>query len=223
MESTTQPRGLAVPTAAVIGTVVLIGTLFHVWLHQRVHGVYNVTHIGLAFFLVINVLIAWWEIALFVCQDQIQAEYEAIKEPYRGARAGAHRRSIRAAYSCGPNALAPPMDDDLVELLAVRSRLLGPPFVRLQHRRRQRIHHAHPGTAVRVRNDIRAHARSRPRHHRHHHLLANVLRNRRLLLPVLQQQPPPEAIRSGTWCCSSASATRCGSPFRSGGCTRASG
>jgi hypothetical protein len=84
MESTTQPRGLAVPTAAVIGTVVLIGTLFHVWLHQRVHGVYNVTHIGLAFFLVINVLIAWWEIALFVCQDQIQAEYEAIKEPYRG-------------------------------------------------------------------------------------------------------------------------------------------
>lgn len=84
MESTTQPRGLAIPTAAVIGIVVAGGTLFHTWLHQRVHGVYNLTQIGLAFFLVINVLISWWEIALFVCQDQIRAEYEAIKEPYRG-------------------------------------------------------------------------------------------------------------------------------------------
>jgi len=84
MESTTQPRGLAIPTAAVVGTVVVIGTLFHVWLHQRVHSVYSATQIGLAFFLVINVMIAWWEIALFVCQDQIRSEYEAIKEPYRG-------------------------------------------------------------------------------------------------------------------------------------------
>jgi len=84
MESTTQPRGLAIPTAAVIGTVVLVGTLFHTWLHQRVHGVYSATQIGLAFFLVINVMIAWWEIALFVRQDQIRSEYEAIKEPYRG-------------------------------------------------------------------------------------------------------------------------------------------
>jgi len=84
MESTTQPRGLAISTAAVVGTVVVIGTLFHVWLHQRVHGVYSATQIGLAFFLVINVMIAWWEIALFVCQDQIRSEYEAIKEPYRG-------------------------------------------------------------------------------------------------------------------------------------------
>ncbi len=84
MESTTQPRGLTVPTAAVIGVVVVAGTLFHTWLHQRVHGVYSVTQIGLAFFLVINVMIAWWEIALFVRQDQIRSEYEAIKEPYRG-------------------------------------------------------------------------------------------------------------------------------------------
>jgi hypothetical protein len=84
MESTTQPRGLTIPTAAVVGAVVLIGTVFHTWLHQRVHGVYNVTQIGLAFFLVINVMIAWWEIVLFFCQDQIHAEYEATKEPYRG-------------------------------------------------------------------------------------------------------------------------------------------
>lgn len=85
MESTTtQPTSLAIPTAAVIGIVVVAGTLFHTWLHQRVNGVYNVTQIGLAFFLVVNVLIAWWEIALFACQDQIRAEYESIREPYRG-------------------------------------------------------------------------------------------------------------------------------------------
>ena len=84
MESSARVRGTSVPTAAVIGTVVVVGTLFHIWLHQHEHGIYNVTQIGLAFFLVINVLIAWWEIALFVCQDQIHSEYEATKEPYRG-------------------------------------------------------------------------------------------------------------------------------------------
>jgi len=84
MESTTEPRGIAIPTAAIIGIVIVTGTVFHIWLHQRVHGAYNPTQIGLAFFLVINVLINWWEIALMVCQDQIRAEYETIKEPYRG-------------------------------------------------------------------------------------------------------------------------------------------
>ena len=84
MESSTRARGPQVPTAAVIGTVVVAGTLLHIVLHQREHGVYNVTQIGLAFFLVINVLIAWWEIALFVCQDQIQSEYEMTKDSYRG-------------------------------------------------------------------------------------------------------------------------------------------
>jgi hypothetical protein len=84
MEPRTQSRGLAIPTAAVIATVVVAGTTLHVWLHQRTHGVYNVTQIGLAFFLVVNVMVAWWEIALFVRQDQIRAEYDEVREPYRG-------------------------------------------------------------------------------------------------------------------------------------------
>ena len=84
MQTSTEPRGLAIPTAAVIGIAVSSGTLFHTWLHQRVHGVYNPTQIGLAFFLVINVLVAWWELALFFQQDQIHREYELTKEPYRG-------------------------------------------------------------------------------------------------------------------------------------------
>lgn len=84
MRTTTESRSLVIRTATVIGMVVAGGTLFHTWLHQRVHGVYNATQIGLAFFLVTNVLISWWEIALLVCRDQIRSEYEAIKLPYRG-------------------------------------------------------------------------------------------------------------------------------------------
>ena len=84
MDATTKPRGPSIPTGAVIGIVLVTGTLFHTWLHHWVHGVYSVTQIGLVFFLVLNVMIAWWEIALFVCQDQIRSEYEAIREPYRG-------------------------------------------------------------------------------------------------------------------------------------------
>jgi hypothetical protein len=84
MESKTSSAGPTVPTIAVIGFVVIGGTVFQTWLHHRVHGAYNLTQIGLAFFLVINVLVNWWEIALLVCQDQIRGEYEAFKEPYRG-------------------------------------------------------------------------------------------------------------------------------------------
>jgi hypothetical protein len=84
MQSSTEPRGPTLPTAAVIGIAVVLGTSFHIWLHRSVHGVYNPTQIALAFFLVINVLVAWWEIALFVCQDQIQTEYHSTREPYRG-------------------------------------------------------------------------------------------------------------------------------------------
>ena len=84
METTTQSRGLTIPTAAVIGLVIVAGTSLHIWLHYREQGVFNPTQIGLAFFLVVNVMIAWWEIALFVRQDQIQEEYDAMREPYRG-------------------------------------------------------------------------------------------------------------------------------------------
>jgi hypothetical protein len=84
MEPRTQSRGPAIPTAAAIAVFIIAGTSLHIWLHHRTHGIYNITQIGLAFFLVVNVLIAWWEIALFVRQDQIRNEYDAIREPYRG-------------------------------------------------------------------------------------------------------------------------------------------
>ena len=83
-EARTHAQGLSIPTIAAIGLWVVGATTFHVWLHQRTNGVWNPTQIALAFFLVINVMIAWWELALFFCQDQIQAEYDALREPYRG-------------------------------------------------------------------------------------------------------------------------------------------
>jgi hypothetical protein len=77
-------RGVTVPTIMVIATFVVGLTSLHIWLHYRTHGVFNATQISLAFFLVVNVLIAWWEIALFVSQDKIKAEYEQLREAYRG-------------------------------------------------------------------------------------------------------------------------------------------
>ena len=84
--SHTQARttGLSVPTVAAIALFVGGLTALHIYLHYRAHAVFNPTQIALAFFLVINAMIAWWEIALFVCQDQIRSEYDLIREPYRG-------------------------------------------------------------------------------------------------------------------------------------------
>lgn len=84
MEATSTPKGFSLPTAAIIIAVVVAGTALHVGLHYRMHGLFNPTQIGLAFFLVINAMVAWWEIALFASQDQIQSEYDRIREPYRG-------------------------------------------------------------------------------------------------------------------------------------------
>ena len=84
MESTAKPRGPALPLLAVLPLVIGGGTAFHTWLHHRVHGVYSPTQIGLAFFLVINILITWWEIALFFAQDRVRAGYEEARGPYRG-------------------------------------------------------------------------------------------------------------------------------------------
>ena len=84
MESKSETSGLTIPAAAIMGFVVTAGTALHIGLHQRVYGVYNPTQAGLAFFLVSNAMIAWWEISLFVCQDQIRSESDLIREPYRG-------------------------------------------------------------------------------------------------------------------------------------------
>ncbi|MEZ4327848.1 MAG: hypothetical protein R3B40_21695 [Polyangiales bacterium] len=65
--------------------VFLVGaTVGHIYVHYAAHGVVNVHQAVLAFFLVLNVLINFWELGLFFCGDRIHEEYEATKVPYKG-------------------------------------------------------------------------------------------------------------------------------------------
>jgi hypothetical protein len=84
METTTESQGVTVRTGVVIVAFVAVATALHIWLHHRAHDVFNWTQIGLVFFLVVNVMVAWWEIALFARQDKIQSEYHEMRGPYRG-------------------------------------------------------------------------------------------------------------------------------------------
>ncbi len=83
-DPTTTTKGPALPLFAVLAVVIGGGTVFHVWLHHRVHGVFSPTQIALAFFLIINILIAWWEIALFFCYQDVRDGYDQAKGLYRG-------------------------------------------------------------------------------------------------------------------------------------------
>jgi hypothetical protein len=80
----TEARGLTVPAWSAIVAFIVGGTVFHIWLHHSVHGTYNVNQIALIFFLIINLMVNFWEIGLLTCSDQIHDEYEATKDAYRG-------------------------------------------------------------------------------------------------------------------------------------------
>jgi len=72
------PAGIAV-------IVFLVGaSVAHIYLHHAVHGVVNVHQATLACFLVLNVLINFWELGLYFCGDRIHDEYEATKVSYKG-------------------------------------------------------------------------------------------------------------------------------------------
>lgn len=72
------------PSWVAIVAVLVGGTALHVGMHYRAHGVVNVHHATLAAFLVLNVLVNFWELGLLAYVDQIKAEYEASKDRYRG-------------------------------------------------------------------------------------------------------------------------------------------
>ena len=76
--------GLAVPSWVVMVAVLVGGTAMHMGLHYRAHGVVNSHHAVLSAFLVLNVLVNFWELGLLACADQVKAEYLATKGPYRG-------------------------------------------------------------------------------------------------------------------------------------------
>ena len=90
-----QARGLTVPAWGFIIAFIVGGILFHIWLHHSVRDTYNVHQIGLIFFLMVNLLVNFWEIGLFVCHDQIHDEYEATKDAYRGRETDRFREMFR--------------------------------------------------------------------------------------------------------------------------------
>lgn len=84
MESRAQSSVMSLPAIVVISIFVVAVTSLHIWMHHNTHGIFNSTQMILAFFLAVNLLISLWEITLFVRQDQIQEEYRALRETYRG-------------------------------------------------------------------------------------------------------------------------------------------
>lgn len=76
--------GLLVPAWLAVIVFLVGATAAHIYMHYATHGVVNVHHVVLAFFLVLNVLINFWELGLFACGDQIHDEYEATKVSYKG-------------------------------------------------------------------------------------------------------------------------------------------
>lgn len=79
-----QARGLTIPAWGFMVGFIVVGTLFHIWLHHTYRGTYNLNQIAIAFFLMVNLLVNFWEIGLLVCANQIHDEYEATKDAYRG-------------------------------------------------------------------------------------------------------------------------------------------
>lgn len=85
-----------VPLWAPVVAFVAGATCLHLGLHLHVHGAPNVHQAGLVFFLVVNVMVNFWEFALHAEADRIRREWEETRLPYAGReaqRAGDYFRS----------------------------------------------------------------------------------------------------------------------------------
>ena len=60
-----------------------LGTLLPVFVHFKLHGVISVSQIALAFFLVLNILISFWEIGLGLHIRHIQKEYKRLQDKFK--------------------------------------------------------------------------------------------------------------------------------------------
>ena len=88
-DSLTTPAGAGQATTTfpawlTIVSLVAGGTLLHVGLHRNVHGAIDADQALLAFFLVLNLWINFWEFALLARGDRIREEYLASRERYAG-------------------------------------------------------------------------------------------------------------------------------------------
>lgn len=68
----------------VVVLAVVLGTAAPIVLHVREHGGFNPHQAGLAFFLWLNAIIAFWEICLFFRIDHIEEQYARFKTDYAG-------------------------------------------------------------------------------------------------------------------------------------------
>lgn len=68
----------------VVVLAIVLGTAVPIALHQHVHGAFNVHQAGLAFFLWLNAIIAFWELCLFFRIDLIEEQYARFRIEYKG-------------------------------------------------------------------------------------------------------------------------------------------
>ena len=72
--------------AEVVGLFVVVGTLLPWIWHHAVHGCWNGVQIALTFFSVINILVSFWEIALWRYVDEIGRQFAELKLQYKEDR-----------------------------------------------------------------------------------------------------------------------------------------
>lgn len=63
---------------------VVLSTGIPVYLHHKEHGVFNIYQISLAFFLPLNMIICYWEMALGANIDKIKLDYKALSKRWKG-------------------------------------------------------------------------------------------------------------------------------------------
>ncbi len=68
----------------VVVAAVVLGTATPIALHHAAHGGFNAHQVGLAFFLWLNAIIAFWEICLFLRIDLIEEQHRRFVREYRG-------------------------------------------------------------------------------------------------------------------------------------------
>ena len=69
-----------------IALAIVGGTVPSVALHYYLHGVVNVTQVSLAVFIVINLIISFWEIVLGWNITRIHSDYKILQEKYKSER-----------------------------------------------------------------------------------------------------------------------------------------
>ena len=90
-----------VPIWSVAVAFVAGATGLLVGLHHHAHGVVNVHQAGLAFFLVINLMVNFWEFALHAQADRIREEWQETQAPYRGREARRAADYLRSRIPVG--------------------------------------------------------------------------------------------------------------------------